>query len=34
MTLGSSSKTSDGLVDTLEATWQAMDAAAQAAGEL
>jgi hypothetical protein len=34
ITFGSSSKTSDFLVDTLAAKWQAMDAPAQAAGEL
>jgi hypothetical protein len=34
ITFGSSYKTSDFLVDTLEAKWQAMDASAQAAVEL
>jgi Rhodopirellula transposase DDE domain len=34
LTCGSASKTSDGIVETLEATWPAMDAQAQGAGEL
>ena len=34
ITFGSSYKTSDCIVDTLEAKWQAMDAPAQAAVEL
>jgi hypothetical protein len=34
ITFGSASKTSDFIVDTLEAKWQAMDAPAQAAVEL